>query len=75
MAKYTVSTDGTAGPYLAVEAKDIEAIETLLRQLDIVYCKSSDSRESNTGGVILRVYNIEPTAIAKLNNILQQVFP
>ena len=75
MAKYAVSKEGTAGPYLAIEEEDIETTETLLKSLGILHCKSSDVKEGINGRIIFRIINIDSRSIAELDTARQKVFP
>ena len=75
MSKYTVSTDGKAGPYLVIDPKDYDAIIELLRQKDILFAKSSEIKDGNTGEISLKIVDIEPQKIKSLNKALAENFP
>ena len=75
MAKYMVSTEGIAGPYLAVEKQDIDKTEKLLKEMKILHIKSSDIKDGNTGDIIFRIYTIGYDRIDEVNLELAKNFP
>ena len=76
MGKYTIHKDGKAGPYLAIEPQDVSTIEKILKNLNILYSKSSSVKDGvETGKVYIRVVNIAHENHTQLQNMLDTYFP
>ena len=76
MGKYTIHKDGNAGPYLAIEPQDISEVETMLKNLNILYSRSSSVKDGvETGKVYIIVVNIAHENHTQLQNMLDTYFP